>query len=125
MKAKTAFATWAIAASLGIVLLAGFATYKILRPHAGTLSDRDTILIGAFENTTGEPLFDATLLTALKVQLGQSPFLDIVPDQFLEEFVNNPPSYDIPNLSRANNPDAATYFEITLSGDAATATPSS
>ena len=46
-------------------------------------------------------------------------------DQFLEEFVNNPPSYDIPNLSRANNPDAATYFEITLSGDAATATPTS
>jgi ABC-type sugar transport system substrate-binding protein len=46
-------------------------------------------------------------------------------DQFLEEFVNNPPSYDIPNLSRANNPDAATYFEIALSGDAATATPTS
>jgi ABC-type sugar transport system substrate-binding protein len=46
-------------------------------------------------------------------------------DQFLEEFVNNPPSYDIPNLSRANNPDAATYFEITLSGDAATASPTS
>jgi ABC-type sugar transport system substrate-binding protein len=46
-------------------------------------------------------------------------------DQFLEEFVNNPPSYDIPNLSRANNPDAATYFEITLGGDAATASPTS
>jgi ABC-type sugar transport system substrate-binding protein len=43
-------------------------------------------------------------------------------EQFLEEFVNNPPSYDIPNLSRANNPDAQTYFEIALSG-AAEATP--
>ncbi len=43
-------------------------------------------------------------------------------DQFLDEFVNNPPSYDIPNLSRANNPDAATYFEITLS-DSGEATP--
>lgn len=43
-------------------------------------------------------------------------------DQFLEEFVNNPPQYDIPNLSRANNPDAATYFEIKLSDAAATPT---
>ena len=59
----------------------------VLRPHAATLTDRDTILIGAFENSTGEPLFDATLLTALKVQLGQSPFLDIVPDQRVREIL--------------------------------------
>jgi eukaryotic-like serine/threonine-protein kinase len=79
-QSKRSFVTRAITASVAIVLLGGFATYRALRPHGGTLSDRDTILIGAFENTTGEPLFDATLLTALKVQLGQSPFLDIVPD---------------------------------------------
>ena len=33
-----------------------------------TLTDSDTILIGAFENTTGEPLFDDTLVTALRSQ---------------------------------------------------------
>ncbi|CAN5672694.1 hypothetical protein BH18ACI5_BH18ACI5_09830 [soil metagenome] len=79
--------TWAIAASLAIVLLAGFGTYRYLKPRGAALSDRDTILIGAFENTTGEPLFDATLLTALKVQLGQSPFLDIVSDQRVDEIL--------------------------------------
>jgi eukaryotic-like serine/threonine-protein kinase len=84
---RRSVASWAIAASTVIVLLGGFATYRAMRPHGGTLSDRDTILIGAFENTTGEPLFDATLLTALKVQLGQSPFLDIVPDQRVREIL--------------------------------------
>jgi serine/threonine protein kinase/tetratricopeptide (TPR) repeat protein len=86
-RSKRSLVTWAIAASLAIVLLAGFATYKVLRPRGTTLTDRDTVLIGAFENTTGEPLFDATLQTALKVQLGQSPFLDIVPDQRVREIL--------------------------------------
>jgi tetratricopeptide (TPR) repeat protein len=86
-RSKRSFATGAIAASLAVLLLAGFATYKVMRPRPATLSDRDTILIGAFENSTGEPLFDATLLTALKVQLGQSPFLDIVPDQRVREIL--------------------------------------
>jgi serine/threonine protein kinase/tetratricopeptide (TPR) repeat protein len=84
---KRSMTTWALAASAVIVVLAGFAAYRYLKPHGAALSDRDTILIGAFENTTNEPLFDATLLTALKVQLGQSPFLDIVPDQRVGEIL--------------------------------------
>ena len=70
---------------MGIVALAGFATYTWLTPRTAALSDRDSILIGAFENTTGDAVFDETLVTALKVQLGQSPFLDIVPDQRIRE----------------------------------------
>jgi hypothetical protein len=50
-----------------------------------TLTDRDSIVIGQFENTTSDPVFDETLLTALKVHLGQSPFLDIIPDQRIRE----------------------------------------
>ena len=49
--------------------------------RTSALTDRDSIVIGAFENTTADPVFDETLLTALKVHLGQSPFLDIIPDQ--------------------------------------------
>jgi serine/threonine protein kinase/predicted Zn-dependent protease len=41
---------------------------------------RDSILITEFENTTGEAIFDQTLKMALAFSLGQSPFLDIVPD---------------------------------------------
>jgi serine/threonine protein kinase/Flp pilus assembly protein TadD len=41
------------------------------------LTDKDTILLADFLNTTGDPVFDQTLKQALAAQLGQSPFLDI------------------------------------------------
>jgi tetratricopeptide (TPR) repeat protein/predicted Ser/Thr protein kinase len=76
---------WIIAAAAGGVLaVAALVKFTILAPHPA-LSDRDTILLGAFENTTGNAMFDETLLTALRVQLNQSPFLDIVPDQRVQE----------------------------------------
>ena len=54
--------------------------------HRSTgLTDRDSIVIGRFENSSPDPVFDETLSTALKVHLGQSPFLDIVPDQRIRE----------------------------------------
>jgi eukaryotic-like serine/threonine-protein kinase len=48
------------------------------RPAA--LTDRDTILLADFVNTTGDAVFDGTLKQGLAVQLGQSPFLAIFPD---------------------------------------------
>ncbi len=45
------------------------------------LTNRDSILIGSFVNTTGETVFDDTLSQALSVLIGQSPFLDVVPDR--------------------------------------------
>ena len=41
---------------------------------------KDSLLLIDFENQTGETIFDYTLKTALTFALGQSPFLDIVPD---------------------------------------------
>jgi serine/threonine protein kinase len=41
---------------------------------------KDSLLLTDFENQTGEAIFDHTLKTALTFSLGQSPFLDIVPD---------------------------------------------
>jgi eukaryotic-like serine/threonine-protein kinase len=41
---------------------------------------KDSLLLIDFENQTGEVIFDHTLKTALTFALGQSPFLDIVPD---------------------------------------------
>jgi tetratricopeptide (TPR) repeat protein len=47
---------------------------------APTTDLKDALLITEFENSTGEPIFDQTLKTALAFSLAQSPFLDIVPD---------------------------------------------
>jgi tetratricopeptide (TPR) repeat protein len=45
------------------------------------LTDKDTIVLGDFTNTTGDPVFDETLRQGLTVQLQQSPFLSLVSDQ--------------------------------------------
>ena len=46
-----------------------------------TLTDKDTIVLGEFTNTTGDPVFDDTLRQGLAVQLQQSPFLSLVSDE--------------------------------------------
>ncbi len=76
---------WTLAAGAGVVLLAGVAGYSWLAPRGTALTESDTILIGAFENTTGEPLLDDTMLTALRERIRQSPFLEIVSDQRIRE----------------------------------------
>ncbi len=76
---------WTVAAAAGVVLLAGVAGYSWIAPRAAALTESDTILIGAFENTTGEPLLDDTMVTALRDRIRQSPFLEIVSDQRIRE----------------------------------------
>jgi eukaryotic-like serine/threonine-protein kinase len=49
------------------------------------LTDKDTILLATFNNTTGDPVFDGTLKQALAVQLSQSPFLSILSEERVRE----------------------------------------
>ena len=48
-------------------------------------SARDSIIVADFMNKTGDPIFDTTLNQALRVQLGQSPVLDIISQQHLRQ----------------------------------------
>ena len=66
------------------VLVVGAGVFFYFR-HAQALTDKDTVLLADFVNTTGEPVFDGTLKQALAVQLGQSPFLNIYPDDRVRE----------------------------------------
>ena len=45
------------------------------------LTDKDTIVLADFTNSTGDAVFDDTLKQALRVQLEQSPFLDVLSDE--------------------------------------------
>lgn len=45
------------------------------------LSQRDTIVLADFANSTGDPVFDGTLKQALAIQLEQSPFLNVLSDK--------------------------------------------
>jgi eukaryotic-like serine/threonine-protein kinase len=44
------------------------------------LTEKDTIVLADFANSTGDPVFDDTLKTALSVSLNQSPFLNVLSD---------------------------------------------
>ena len=49
------------------------------------LTDKDTIVLGDFANTTGDSVFDDTLKQGLSVQLEQSPFLDLLSERKVNE----------------------------------------
>src|SRR5258708_635774 len=53
--------------------------------QATPLTEKDTRVLADFTNSTGDPLFDDALKQALGVQLGQSPFLNILSDRRVEE----------------------------------------
>ena len=76
----------------GAILIAALATVaiaaSILFLHfrsARALTEKDTILLTDFVNTTGDSVFDGTLKQALAVQLGQSPFLNIFSEDRVRE----------------------------------------
>ena len=76
---------WRIAflALLGAALVAGGLYYRSHR--AKPLTDKDSIVLSDFTNTTGDSVFDDTLKQGLSVQLEQSPFLDLVSERKVNE----------------------------------------
>jgi tetratricopeptide (TPR) repeat protein len=51
-----------------------------LYPRQAKLTDKDSIVLAEFTNTTGDPVFDDTLRQGLAAQLQQSPFLSLISD---------------------------------------------
>src|ERR1700730_15163239 len=49
-------------------------------PRAPVLTEKDTIVLADFTNTTGDAVFDGTLRQGLEMQLQQSPFLSLISD---------------------------------------------
>jgi eukaryotic-like serine/threonine-protein kinase len=68
-----------VGALVVLSILAG-GLYLRSRP-AKTLTEKDTVVLAAFSNATGDPVFDDTLKQALTISLRQSPFLSIVSDE--------------------------------------------
>jgi eukaryotic-like serine/threonine-protein kinase len=60
-------------------LVAGFLLYEQI--SAPALTEKDSVVLSSVVNRTGDTMFDDTLGEALALQLRQSPFLNVVPDQ--------------------------------------------
>ena len=71
---------WIAGAAMLLLIVAGGAAY-FLRPHAAKLTNKDTIVLADFNNTTGDAVFDGTLRQGLSAQLEQSPFLSLISEQ--------------------------------------------
>ncbi len=74
---------WLIPAVIVALVVAAIGFVFLKRGHA--LTEKDSILITDFVNTTTDPVFDGTLKKALAVDLGQSPYLNVFPDQKIRE----------------------------------------
>ena len=75
---------WKVLVPAAAVLLAvasAGAFYFRSRHAAHRLTDKDTIVLADFANTTGDQVFDGTLKQALATDLEQSPFLNILSDE--------------------------------------------
>ena len=71
---------WWLIVGLLLVALAGTGLF-LARRQPAPLTSKDSILVADFVNTTGDQVFDETLRQALAVQLQQSPFLNVVPQE--------------------------------------------
>ena len=78
-----------LAAALSLLLAAGLAALALLfintRGHkAPRLTEKDTIVLADFTNTTGDLVFDETLRQGLAIQLQQSPFLSLISEDRIQ-----------------------------------------
>jgi tetratricopeptide (TPR) repeat protein/predicted Ser/Thr protein kinase len=84
--ATTSTRRWMAIASVAVVGVAlGVSGWLYFTRRAHALNQTDTIVLADFANSTGDPVFDDTLRQGLAVQLGQSPFLNILPDRRASE----------------------------------------
>jgi serine/threonine protein kinase/tetratricopeptide (TPR) repeat protein len=75
-----------LAIALAVAIAALIASGIYYRSHrAKPLTAKDTVVLADFANSTGDPVFDDALKTALSVSLKQSPFLNVLSDNKVAE----------------------------------------
>ena len=72
---------WRMLAGVAMVAVAlGLCAWVYFSRRALGLTEKDSVVLADFANSTDDPIFDDTLKTALTISLRQSPFLNVVPD---------------------------------------------
>ena len=88
-KPPSELARWILISVGGIVLIGLGVAARLFYPHdVHALTDKDTIVLADFTNSTGDPVFDGTLRQGMMVQLEQSPFLSLVSDERIRKTLN-------------------------------------
>jgi serine/threonine protein kinase/Flp pilus assembly protein TadD len=99
---RSKVASTAVAILLAIVIAGGI--YYRAHQMRQRLTNKDTIVLADFANSTGDEIFDDTLKTALNVSLRQSPFLNVLSDsevaQTLQQMTLPPDTKLTPEVAR-------------------------
>ncbi|HZC36202.1 MAG TPA: serine/threonine-protein kinase, partial [Chthoniobacterales bacterium] len=74
-----------VAAAMIVVVGIGVGGWLFFSNKTHALTDKDTIVLADFSNSTGDAVFDDALKQGLSVSLGQSPFLNILPEQTVRQ----------------------------------------
>jgi DNA-binding winged helix-turn-helix (wHTH) protein/tetratricopeptide (TPR) repeat protein len=85
----------AVAAAVGLLLIGSFTLHKPPK-----LTDKDTVVLADFTNSTGDAEFNDMLREALAIQLEESPFLKVLDDERVGEdlqLMRRPPGTQITN----------------------------
>ncbi len=77
---KTSHWAWlSVVATLVVAIIGGGVYWRSLRTPK--LTEKDTVVVADFTNSTGDAVFDGTLRDGLSAQLEQSPFLNLLSEQ--------------------------------------------
>jgi len=78
---------WKLIVPAVVVVLAFLIAGYFYFHRAPKLTDKDTIVVADFTNTTGDPVFDGTMRQGMAVQLEQSPFLSLVSEERIQQIL--------------------------------------
>jgi eukaryotic-like serine/threonine-protein kinase len=68
-----------------LLLATAAGAYRFFFHRRSILTEKDTIVLADFDNSTGDPVFDTTLRRGMAVQLDQSPFLSLIQDDRIQQ----------------------------------------
>ena len=75
---------WKVIAPVAVALVAlAVGSWWVSSRKTNALTNQDTIVIIDFANSTGDPVYDDTLKTALSISLRQSPFLNVLSESIV------------------------------------------
>jgi DNA-binding winged helix-turn-helix (wHTH) protein/tetratricopeptide (TPR) repeat protein len=79
---------WIAALLMLILITSGTGAFLSLAHKRRVLTEKDTVVLADFANSTGDPVFDGTLRQGLAVELEQSPFLSLVSDERMQQVLH-------------------------------------
>ena len=95
-------ARWPLLAGAAVLIAAAAAGAYFYLHRAPKLTEKDSIVVADFANSTGDPVFDGTLRQGLTAQLQQTPFLQLVSGdritqalRLMEKPANTPLTQDV------------------------------